>query len=55
MLLLASEKTITVDGTTVFPDHRDKNQWWYMPGEVALARRTADNRAAFTLIKYKPA
>lgn len=54
MLLLGS-KSITVDGIQVFPDHADPNQFWYLPGPVALARRLPDRRAAFTFIKYKPA
>jgi hypothetical protein len=55
MLLLSSSKTITVDGVTVFPDHEDPNQFWYMPSEVVLARRSQDNRPSFSFIKYKPA
>ena len=53
MLLLDSSRTLTVDGITVFPDHEDKQQFWYLPGPVQLARRSADNRAAFTCIKYR--
>ncbi|NTU82804.1 MAG: hypothetical protein HGA45_26130, partial [Chloroflexales bacterium] len=55
MLLLNSSKTITVDGVTVFPDHADPNQFWYLAAPVKLARRRADDRAQFTFIKYKPA
>jgi hypothetical protein len=54
MLLLNSARTITVDGVTVFPDHADPNQFWYLPGPVSLARR-ADGRPCFTFIKFKPA
>ncbi|MEL6160751.1 MAG: hypothetical protein AAFR18_16195 [Cyanobacteria bacterium J06627_32] len=54
MLLLGST-TMTVEGITVFPDHADPDQYWYLPGPVSLARRQADKRAAFTFIKYKPA
>lgn len=54
MLLLGS-KTITIDGITVFPDHADPSQFWYLPGPVGLARRPSDGRASFTYIKYKPA
>lgn len=53
MLLLGS-KTITVEGITVFPDHADPAQFWYLPGPVSLARRD-DGQAVFTFIKYKPA
>ncbi|MBD2864935.1 hypothetical protein [Paenibacillus oceani] len=52
MLLLGS-RTITVEGITIFPDHADPSQFWYLPGPVQLARR--GGRAAFTFIKYKPA
>ena len=53
MLLLGS-RTITVEGITVFPDHADPDQFWYLPGPVQLARRP-DGDQAFTFIKYKPA
>lgn len=43
---------MTVDGITVFADHADPNQFWYLPGPVQLARRPQDNQAAFTFIKY---
>lgn len=51
-MLEIGSKTFTVDGITVFADHADPNQFWYLPGPVQLARRPADNRAAFTMIKY---
>ena len=54
MLLLNSARTLTVDGVTIFPDHADPNQFWYLPGPVSLARR-ADGRPSFTFIKFKPA
>src|SRR5437667_343076 len=54
MLLLSAPRTITVDGITVFPDHADPNQFWYLPGPVSLTRRT-DGQSVFTFIKYKPA
>lgn len=53
MLLLGS-RSITVEGVTVFPDHADPDQFWYLPGPVQLARRP-DGDQAFTFIKYKPA
>ena len=55
MLLLSNARTITVDGITVFPDHADLNQFWYLPAPVSLSRRGADQSAQFTLILYKPA
>ncbi|MFC7543688.1 hypothetical protein ACFQU2_35420 [Siccirubricoccus deserti] len=47
-------RTLTVDGVTVFADHADPLQFWYLPAPVALARRP-DNSGAFTFIKYRPA
>ena len=55
MLLLSNPRTITVDGITVFPDHADVDQFWYLPAPVALMRRGPDQDAQFTLIVYKPA
>ena len=54
MLLLGST-TMTIEGTTVFLDHADPDQFWYLPGPVSLARRQTDRRADFTFIQYKPA
>jgi hypothetical protein len=51
-MLEIGSKTLTIDGITVFADHADPNQFWYLPGPVQLARRPQDNKAAFTFIKY---
>lgn len=51
-MLEFGSKTITIDGVTVFSDHADPDQFWYLPGPVQLSRRQPDNRAAFTFIKY---
>ena len=53
MLLLSNERTITVDGVTVLPDHRDENLFWYLSAPVSLARRGPDQSAQFTLVIYK--
>ncbi len=53
MLQLGS-KTMTIEGITVFSDHADPNQFWYLPGPVSLARRS-DGRANFQIIKFKTA
>lgn len=53
MLLLGS-RTITVEGITVFPDHADPDQFWYLPGPVQLGDLPSKEKA-FTFIKYKPA
>lgn len=46
--------TFTVDGVTVFSDHADPSQFWYLPSPVSLNRR-ADGRFAFTFLKWRPA
>src|SRR5712671_5106433 len=53
MLLLGS-KTFTVDGITVFSDHADPNQFWYLPAPVGLESRD-DGEPQFTLITSRPA
>lgn len=52
-MLLLTSRTIAIEGITIFPDHADPSQFWYLPGPVQLARR--GGQAAFTFIKYKPA
>jgi hypothetical protein len=54
-MLLFGARTYTIEGITIFPDHADQNQFWYLPGPVQLARRRADGRADLTFIKYRPA
>jgi hypothetical protein len=53
--MLTLDRPITIDGISVFRDHADPNQFWYLPGPVDLARREADDRAAFSFLKYKVA
>jgi hypothetical protein len=53
--VLSLEKPLSIDGVAVFRDHADPNQFWYLPGPVALARKPQTERAAFSFIKYKPA
>ncbi|MEX5710280.1 hypothetical protein AB1484_18715 [Parafrankia sp. FMc6] len=53
MLQLASG-TFDVDGVTVFPDHADPLQFWYLATRVALGRRP-DGSPAISLIEYRPA
>src|SRR5262245_5512004 len=52
-MLLMGSKTLTVEGITVFPDHADPQQFWYLPAPVKLAKR--NNTPQFTLIRYRPA
>lgn len=54
-MLEIGSKTLTVDGITVYADHADPNQFWYLPGPVAMGRRRQDDKAALTFIKFKPA
>lgn len=46
---------MTIDGLTIFRDHADLQQFWYLPGPVVLARRPADGRSAFSFMKFKRA
>jgi hypothetical protein len=52
-MLVMGSKTLTVEGVTVFADHADPRQFWYLPAPVALAGR--DGVPQFTLIRYRPA
>ena len=45
----------TIEGVTVFPDHADEEQYWYLPAHLALARRPEDDWAYFTFMKFKRA
>ncbi|MBO4272043.1 hypothetical protein, partial [Microbispora triticiradicis] len=51
MLQLGSD-TFEVDGVTVFRDHADPTQFWYLATQVALGRRP-DGRPAFSFIKFR--
>ncbi len=54
--MLSLEKPLTIDGMSVFRDHADPNQFWYLPGPVSLARRANEpNLAEFSMLKYKAA
>lgn len=52
MLMLGS-KALMIEGVTVLPDHADKQQFWYLPAPISLAKR--NNIPQFTLIRYRPA
>lgn len=52
-MLQLDSSALTIEGITIFKDHADQRQFWYLPGPVALARRAADGRAAFTFLKFK--
>jgi hypothetical protein len=53
-MLLFSSGTFTVDGITVFPDHADPNQFWYLPGPVGLESEADSTEPQFLLIMYAP-
>jgi hypothetical protein len=53
-MLLFSSGTFTVGGITVFPDHADPNQFWYLPGPVGLAKQPDSDEPQFLLIMYTP-
>ncbi|MFJ8536819.1 hypothetical protein [Streptomyces sp. NPDC093591] len=53
MLQLGS-RAFDIDGVTVFHDHADPHQFWYLATQVALGKRP-DGSPAFSLIHYKPA
>ena len=53
-MLLFSSGTFTVDGITVFPDHADPNQFWYLPGPVGLESEADSDEPQFLLIMYAP-
>ncbi|MER9115693.1 hypothetical protein NKH93_03605 [Mesorhizobium sp. M0954] len=52
-MLMMGSKTVTVEGVTVFADHADPAQFWYLPAPVVLAER--EGVPQFTLIRYRPA
>ncbi len=52
-MLQLDSSAMTIEGVTVFKDHADQRQFWYLPIPVALARRPVDGRAAFSFLKYK--
>lgn len=54
MLQLGSTQ-LTIEGISVFADHADPKQFWYLPGPVDIARRGPDKKPQFTLISYRPA
>jgi hypothetical protein len=53
-MLLLSTSSITADGVTVFPDHADPNQFWYLPGPISLATLPGSDEPQFLLIEYTP-
>jgi hypothetical protein len=54
-MLQLGATSFVIDGITVFRDHADPNQFWYLPAPVRLSERPTDHAPAFTLVVYKPA
>src|SRR4051794_683050 len=54
-MLQMGSRTFTFEGVTVFGDHADPDQFWYLPAPVRLARRGSPEEPQFTMIKFKPA
>ena len=52
MLQLGS-RTFTVSGVTVYGDHADPDQFWYIPAPVRIARRPPNDSPQLTLIMYE--
>jgi hypothetical protein len=53
-MLLFSSDTFTVNGITVFPDHADPNQFWYLPGPVGLETEQGSSEPQFLMTLYTP-
>jgi hypothetical protein len=59
MILFDDARSLTIEGVTVLPDHRndsnnkESSNWWYFQGPVRLARRGADDRQQFTCLTYR--
>ncbi|MCG4767423.1 hypothetical protein L0N21_18300, partial [Fusicatenibacter saccharivorans] len=39
---------------TVFPDHADKNQFWFLPAPVTIAKMANSDEPQFLLLEYAP-
>ena len=52
-MLVMDSKMQTVAGVTVFADHADPNQFWYLPEPAMLAQRNGDPQ--FVLVRYRAA
>lgn len=46
MIYIANNK-ITVDGVDVYPDHKNKNQFWYIPGNIHLAEHNGKKKLSY--------
>lgn len=49
-MLLLGRGARQIEGYTIFPDHENPKQFWYLSGPVSLAQR--NDSTVFTLIKY---
>ncbi|HZS36994.1 MAG TPA: hypothetical protein VFF06_09210 [Polyangia bacterium] len=53
-MLVLGGRTFTLGGVTVFSDHADASQFWYLPAPVTLATG-ADGEPQLSFLKYRPA
>lgn len=51
-MITLGDASITVDGVSVFADHADPRQFWYLPGPVRLSR-DEDGAPNLTLMRYR--
>lgn len=51
-MLLLGRTAQEINGISIYPDHEDTNQFWYLSGPVRLSER--NSQPVFTLIKYNP-
>lgn len=49
-MLLLGRGAQQINGITIYPDHENPQQFWYLSGSVRLSER--NNNSVFTLIKY---
>lgn len=55
-MLIFDGNSFTIDGVTVFSDHADPDQFWYLPPSAPqLARRGPQDLPNFSLVTYRPA
>ncbi|HEX2927490.1 MAG TPA: hypothetical protein VHP38_14740 [Ruminiclostridium sp.] len=51
--MLKLENPQIIDGITVYPDHADKNQFYYLPGPISLSRDSQGKQNIFHLWIYR--
>jgi hypothetical protein len=46
MIYIADNK-LSIDGIDIYPDHKNKNQFWYIPGKIQLAERNGKKELSY--------